>query len=140
MLSDDQQSSAQLRDDRTRGSGRAAAMRLSKGCCDGDSVSASTHRAWLQRSNHKGAGATEGERRPSDRIDGGRRDGEDIQLVGGAAGGIEVIALVPGDAADGVLGKDSGVRGDGLAPVEMENLKTRSVLGVVRIGGGRAYG
>jgi hypothetical protein len=40
---------------------------------------------------------------PGYRLDGGWRDGEDIQLVSGTAGGVEVIALVPSDAVDGFL-------------------------------------
>jgi hypothetical protein len=42
------------------GSGGAAAMRL-KVLGNGDGISALLPIAWLQRSNHQGAGATEGE-------------------------------------------------------------------------------
>src|ERR1700760_5156207 len=55
------------------------------------------------------------------------------------AGGVEVIALVPSDAVDGVFGEDIGVPGDGIASVEVEDLKTRPVLRVIGIGGGRAH-
>ena len=50
-----------------------------------------------------------------------------------------MITLVLGDAADGVLGKDTGVPGDGLGSVEVEDLKTWPVFRGRGIGGGRAH-
>src|ERR1700756_5986 len=100
MLSDDQQSSPQLRDDRIRGSGRAAAMRLSKGCCDGDNVSALPIAPGYNGRTTRVLGPL---RVKGDPATGLMEVGVMVKtyslLVARLVAYIEVIALVPGDAA-----------------------------------------
>ena len=53
-----------------------------------------------------------------------RSDGEDVELIGGLANAVEVIAVVPEDLVDRSLRKKAGVPGGGEAFVEEKDLET----------------